>query len=334
MVSILRLGHRPERDKRMTTHVGLTARAFGVERMYLPKLDSRVEKTLNDVSKRFGGSFQVKETNNWKGLMESWEGDIIHLTMYGEKIDDFFKTAKLNNPLIVVGAEKVPGEVYKMSDYNIAVGNQPHSEVAALAVFLDRFNKRQVPREFMDSKIAVLPSNGMKRVVDYSNIPTLQESYKLCIGRGMDQELMEHTISVLERALDIQNRFGGDLRLIMTGAILHDIGRTETHGANHGATGGDIIRKQGWDEELAKIVERHVGGGITKEEAVEQGLPKRDMVPSSLEEKIVCHADNTAGGAERFQGLLERTKSAGHLKSAERMKDLADHFKDKKEKGI
>ncbi len=311
----------------MTTHVGLTARSFGAQGIYLPKIDNRVKKTLDDVSNRFGGAFKVEERKDWRGLIKDWGGDVVHLTMYGENIDDFFNKVSLKNPLVIVGAEKVPGEVYKIADYNVAVGNQPHSEVAALAVFLDRLNERISSDEFTDSKISVLPSNGKKRVIDYSNIPSLHGSYVFCIERGMEQNLMDHTISVLERVLKIQNRFGGDIQLIMAGAMLHDIGRTETHGVDHGVVGADIVREQGWDEELAKMVERHVGGGITKEEAVQQGLPKRNMVPTSLEEKIICHADNTAGGIDRFEELLERTKSAGYVKSAERMKELADFFK-------
>ncbi len=311
----------------MTTHVGLTARAFGAQGMYLTKIDSRVKKTLDDVSKRFGGSFSVEEETDWRGLIKRWDGDVVHLTMYGKKVDDFFQDVSLKDPLIIVGAEKVPGDVYKMSDHNVAVGNQPHSEVAALAVFLDRLNERESYDDFMDSKISVLPSNGRKRVMDRGNIPSLHVCYKLCMDRGMDQDLMKHTIQVLENAVKIQTRFGADLQLIMAGAMLHDIGRTETHGVDHGVVGADIVREHGWDEELAKIVERHVGGGISKEEAVQQGLPKKDMMPTSLEEKIICHADNTAGGDGRLEELIDRTISAGHIKSAKRMKDLAEFFR-------
>ncbi len=330
LVSVLRLGHRPERDKRMTTHVGLTTRAFGGERIFLPKMDSQVEKTMVDVSRRFGGSFKVEEKRNWRGLIQDWDGDVIHLTMYGENIDDLFEKVDLKNPLIIVGAEKVPGDVYKIADYNVAVGNQPHSEVAALAVFLDRFNERHVHEDYSHPDISVLPSTRDKRVVDNSNIPSLTECYEMC--NSMDEELMKHTLSVLEKSMELHSHFGGHLGLIIAGSMLHDIGRTISHEVDHGVIGGDMIRERGWDEELARVVERHVGGGISREEAADQGLPRRDLVPQTMEEKIVCHADNSSGGEERFHDLIERTISAGYEKSAERMRELRDYFEKKKER--
>ncbi|MGM0404555.1 MAG: HDIG domain-containing metalloprotein [Thermoplasmatota archaeon] len=144
--------------------------------------------------------------------------------------------------------------------------------------------------------------------------------------RGMDVGLMKHTMEVLERTLEIHEKFDGNLKLLMAGALLHDIGRTVTHGVEHGVEGGKIIREQGWDEELARIVERHIGGGITREEAEEHGLPARNLLPETLEEKIVCHADNTAGGKERFYDLIDRIEQAGYHKSVERMEELAKEF--------
>ncbi|MFW6196929.1 MAG: tRNA (cytidine(56)-2'-O)-methyltransferase, partial [Thermoplasmatota archaeon] len=72
--AVLRLGHRPERDKRMTTHVGLTARAFGADVMYLPKIDKKIENTISDVTDRFGGNFKLKEQGNWRKLVKDWDG--------------------------------------------------------------------------------------------------------------------------------------------------------------------------------------------------------------------------------------------------------------------
>ncbi len=313
----------------MTTHVALTARAFDADKMFITDKDSRVEKTINDVTDRFGGDFEIVEKRDWKGLISDWKGDVVHLTMYGEDIDGFFGSVALKDPLIIVGAEKVPGDVYRMSDYNVAVGNQPHSEVAALAIFMDRFNERKVKRDYPDARISVMPCKGKKRILDYSKIPTIDECYGFCVEKGMDEDLMKHTLSVLERAFILQYEHGGDLKLVIAGAMLHDIGRTISHGPDHGVVGAKIVREQGWDEELAKIVERHVGGGISKEEAEEQGLPSKDMIPETIEEKIVCHADNTAGGRERFEELIHRTRSAGYQNSADRMDELAEFFKKK-----
>ena len=69
--------------------------------------------------------------------------------------------------LIVIGAEKVPGYIYGIADYNIAVGNQPHSEVAALALFLDRWSKGSWQTKTFNGKVKVLPCERGKNVVNY-----------------------------------------------------------------------------------------------------------------------------------------------------------------------
>ncbi len=323
--AVLRLGHRPDRDKRMTTHVGLTARAFGLRKMYMPDVNTDLRETLEDVSERFGGDFAVKERKNWERLIKNWSGDTVHLTMYGSDIDGFFGENEIEDPLVIVGSEKVPKQVYDIADHNVAVGSQPHSEVASLAVFLDRYNGRDIP-SFTGGEISVLPSDEGKRVIDHSKIPSASECFEFAKDLGMDDGLMSHTLDVMERALQLREKKGGDLRLVVSGALLHDIGRTVTHDLEHGVEGAKIVREQGWSDELAKIVERHIGGGITKDEAEEQGLPARSFLPETLEEKIICHADNTAGEEERFERQIRRTEEAGHQDSAERMRDLAEEF--------
>lgn len=325
LTSVLRLGHRPERDKRMTTHVALTARALGAKSVYIENLDSKTKNTLKDVTDRFGGEFSVFSAGDKYGIIDDWEGDVVHLTMYGEDVDGFFEENELKDPLIVVGSKKVPGKVYETSDYNVAVGNQPHSEVAALAIFMDRFNGRQIS-DIKGGDISVLPSKGGKRVVDYSNVPDAGECYRFAIEQGMDGSLMEHTMAVLDRTLELHERWGGDLKLLIAGAMLHDIGRTVTHDVDHGVEGAKLVKEQGWHDEIENIVKKHIGGGITKEEAVEQGLPPKDYVPKTLEEKLICLADKTAGGRERFEDMLKRTEEAGFQESAGRMRKLAEEF--------
>jgi uncharacterized protein len=88
-----------------------------------------------------------------------------------------------------------------------------------------------------------------------------------------------------------------DLRLVEAGALLHDIGRSQTHSIEHGAVGGQIARRLGMPMELANIIERHVGAGLTQDEARRNNLPKGNYVPETLEEKIVCYADKLIEGA-------------------------------------
>ncbi len=170
-VVVLRLGHRPGRDERMTTHVGLTARALGADRLVLEDAAAGRKETVTDITDRFGGPFEVEVTDQPLGRLRSWEGAIAHLTMYGQPVQDLedeIRTAHRDEPLlVVVGAEKVPFEVYERADFNVGVTNQPHSEIAALAVFLDRlFEGRELDRTWEDAQKRVVPNAAGKRVVD------------------------------------------------------------------------------------------------------------------------------------------------------------------------
>ena len=59
-IYILRLGHRPERDKRITTHVALTARAFGAKGIFVSTKDEVLENSIRSVVDRFGGDFTIE----------------------------------------------------------------------------------------------------------------------------------------------------------------------------------------------------------------------------------------------------------------------------------
>ncbi|MFT4963332.1 MAG: tRNA (cytidine56-2'-O)-methyltransferase [Halobacteriales archaeon] len=168
-VTVLRLGHRPGRDDRMTTHVGLTARALGADRMIFETGASDAVATARDVTDRFGGPFAVETTESPKARLRDFEGSVVHLTMYGERVqtvEDRIREAHDDAPLlIVVGAEKVPFEVYEHADWNVAVTNQPHSEIAGLAVFLDRlFDGHELDHEWMDADRRVVPQATGKQV--------------------------------------------------------------------------------------------------------------------------------------------------------------------------
>jgi len=168
-VVVLRLGHRPGRDERMTTHVGLTARALGADRVVLDGA-SQAAETVRDITERFGGPFEAELTESPKALLRDWEGRVVHLTMYGERVQDVeseIREAHDTDPLlVVVGAEKVSFDVYEAADWNVGVTNQPHSEVAGLAVFLDRlFEGRELDREWDDADQRVLPMETGKKVV-------------------------------------------------------------------------------------------------------------------------------------------------------------------------
>lgn len=170
-VVVLRLGHRPGRDDRMTTHIGLTARALGADRALFVGDASQSRETVDDITTRFGGPFEAEVIESYRPVIREWDGVVVHLTMYGERVQDVetdLREAHAEQPvLVVVGAEKVPFDVYEEADYNVGVTNQPHSEVAALAVFLDRlFDGRQLDREWDGADRRVVPMETGKRVVD------------------------------------------------------------------------------------------------------------------------------------------------------------------------
>lgn len=167
-LAVLRLGHRPGRDERMTTHVGLTARALGADRLILADAAGERRESIDAVTEQFGGPFTVETTDSPNRVLNAWP-TVVHLTMYGLPIqtveDDIRASFADESMLVVVGAEKVPFEVYKHADWNVAVTNQPHSEIASLAVFLDRlFDGNELNREWTDAKKRVIPKAEGKQV--------------------------------------------------------------------------------------------------------------------------------------------------------------------------
>ncbi len=167
MITVLRLGHRPQRDKRITTHVCLVARAFGADRVIITTKDEKIEKNVMDVVERFGGNFEISTGIPWKNVVREFSGIVVHLTMYGLPVDNVISEIPKNKDLlIIVGAEKVPHEIYEIADFNIAIGNQPHSEVAALAIFLDRyFGGKELNRDFPNAKMRIVPQRKGKKVL-------------------------------------------------------------------------------------------------------------------------------------------------------------------------
>ncbi len=172
-VYVLRLHHRPERDKRVTTHVILTARAFGAKGVYLhiEGEDPHILDTIRKVVENWGGKyFFVEVVKNPVSFVRKWKeegGIVVHLTMYGLNVDDVIGEIPTNNKtLVIVGSEKVEGIFYELADFNVAVGNQPHSEVAALAIFLDRVYKgKELTLTFKDARIKIIPEKKGKKVI-------------------------------------------------------------------------------------------------------------------------------------------------------------------------
>jgi len=116
---------------------------------------------------------------------------------------------------------------------------------------------------------------------------------------GCEEDVISHCVAVSQLAVRIAKRCSADVSLVEAGALLHDIGRSKTHGILHAVEGARIAKEKGLPPQLVRVIERHIGGGIPKEEAEPLGLPGRDFLPETLEEAIVAHADNLVEGTKR-----------------------------------
>src|SRR3990170_4486070 len=178
-IVVLRWGHRAQRDARLTTHVALAARAFGATGFVLSDVaDEHLKKSVEKVTKSWGGDFHFEMGTPWKNAVKDWKmkgGIVVHLTIYGENLQSSDALSRIKtsgkNVLLLVGSQKVPPEFFsaEVSDFNVAVGNQPHSECAAVAVFLDRFFQgKELSRDFGNAKVRVIPQErGKKTEVDH-----------------------------------------------------------------------------------------------------------------------------------------------------------------------
>ncbi|MBS3150006.1 tRNA (cytidine(56)-2'-O)-methyltransferase [Candidatus Woesearchaeota archaeon] len=166
-VSVLKIGHRIHRDYRLDTHLALAARAFLADNLYYSgQKDSKFEESIKKVVKKFGGNFSIKYIENYRSFIKSFNGIKVHLTVYGENFEDLIDKIKDKNLLIIVGGEKVPGEVYSLVDYNLSVINQPHSEVSALALVLDRYFKdKNIKDKFKDYEVIIMPNKKGKTII-------------------------------------------------------------------------------------------------------------------------------------------------------------------------
>lgn len=165
-IVVLRYGHRRKRDERASMHVALVARALGAKKIvYCGEKDSQLEDRVKKVVGEWGGQFTIEYLENWQKYTKEFGAKFIHLTMYGEKIQEKITQIKKSSQkfLVLVGSQKVPNEAYQLADYNISVTNQPHSEIAALAIFLDMMqDSAELDIEFGGKKTIVPRSMGKK----------------------------------------------------------------------------------------------------------------------------------------------------------------------------
>jgi uncharacterized protein (TIGR00295 family) len=142
---------------------------------------------------------------------------------------------------------------------------------------------------------------------------------------GCKLSVIQHVCTVKSIAEEMAKRSGADLKLVRAGALLHDVGRSRTQGVMHVAESVRIAEERHLPEELVRIIQRHVAAGLTQKEAKGIGLPEGQYMPETLEEKIVCHADNLVKGQSGMQTLeeaLDEIVRRGYPVTAERMRAM------------
>lgn len=137
--------------------------------------DRQIKETIAEVVSNWGGTFFFQMGVPWKAAVRNWrtkDGIVVHLTTYGENLQASTVLQRIRatgkDVMVIVGSQKVPSEFFssEVSDFNVAVGNQPHSECSSLAVFLDRFFcGRELVKEFKNAKNRIVPQKHGKRML-------------------------------------------------------------------------------------------------------------------------------------------------------------------------
>jgi len=150
-------------------------------------------------------------------------------------------------------------------------------------------------------------------------IPSEGDSLALHKKYRSNERIVSHCKTVASVAMVIADEFKRqhkpvDTEVVLAGALLHDIGRTKIQTVRHGFQGSEILREEGVDAKVVEAVRRHVGAGISAEEARTLGLPDFDYIPNTLEERIVCFADKMVDGdkVRPFNGEVQRFLKKGH----------------------
>ncbi len=163
---------------------------------------------------------------------------------------------------------------------------------------------------------------------------TPDRALQILRDEGCSEKVIAHCIAVSRHATEIAEVMVAsgknlNVELVTIGGLLHDLGRCRSHGIDHAVIGADIAMELGLDPLIVNIIKKHIGAGITIEEAKELGLPEDDYVPFTFEEKIVAHADNLTSGDTRINmvQLVEKMRKRNFTeKSMERVISLAQEI--------
>ena len=172
----------------------------------------------------------------------------------------------------------------------------------------------------------------------YISTPCVMISYenavKILSDSGCALNVIEHCLKVSFLSVRVAKELFAsgknvDIELVRIGSVLHDLGRAKTHGVDHAVMGASMVEELGLDPRIVQIIKRHIGGGISKREAKDLGLPDDDYIPVTIEEKIVAHCDNIMRGTERISvdECISRMRSHNMSEeSIDRVRALADEI--------
>jgi uncharacterized protein len=162
-----------------------------------------------------------------------------------------------------------------------------------------------------------------------SGLPSREQAIELLTKNGCPPQVVRHCVAVADLAVETARELEAkgykiDVPLVEAGALLHDLGRSKTHGIDHSLVGAQIAQTISLPESIVNIIKRHVGGGISAVEAEKFGWPKDVYTPQTLEEKVVCYADKLIDKSKRTPIELEigRLEKENKFEAAERVRRL------------
>ncbi len=157
-----------------------------------------------------------------------------------------------------------------------------------------------------------------------STYPNDSECIRLLTEAGCKRRVIVHCCTVWTMAEAMARRIDCDIDLLRAGAFLHDIGRSVDHSIMHAVIGASIAADLGLPREVVEIIRKHVGAGLDEQDVIEMGLPKGNYIPDTIEQKIVCHADNMVSDNKFVPHTysVDRLMHKGSVRGARRIADL------------